>query len=53
MNDDFYNQIEKVKKQEKQLKIDITRRNDLDAKNQATSLVININLGRCSYSWKF
>lgn len=53
-NDDFYNQIEKIKKQEKQLKNDINRRNDLDIKNLPTSMVeIMLILGGCSDSWNF
>jgi hypothetical protein len=50
MNDEFYPQIEKIKKQEKQLKSDITKRNELDMKNLPTSLVRLLNSGRCGYS---
>ncbi len=49
MSDDFYNIIEKIKKEEKKIKIDITKRNELESKNNSTSLVKLNNKGRCSY----
>jgi hypothetical protein len=39
MNDEFANDIEKLKREEKKLKQEITKRNDLESKNQQTSLV--------------
>jgi hypothetical protein len=43
MIDEFANQVERLKKEERKLKNEITKRSELETTNQPTSLVYYIN----------
>jgi hypothetical protein len=50
MTDDFSNEIEKLKRDEKKLKSEITKRNDFENKGLPTSLVIyTLTIARCRH----